>query len=262
MAYFKDLDELVQYVLDNGFSLQQIIREAAQEVISKVLLFEAKTQIKENNEVLPEGRARLTLNGCYNRSILTSSGQIEVKVPRIDDRKDGPEKIVFSSSYLPRYLRRTKEVKDLIPWLYLKGFSTSQFSDIFSLIYGSPVEGVSSATVTKDISQFIVEHDEWTRRDLSGQKFPYIWGDGIFLPVRGEKENQAVLAIIGVDEDGRKTLLGLDSGFSENADSWRAIFDSLRRRGMENLRLTIGDGGLGLWAGLRQVYPDCAIQQC
>jgi transposase-like protein len=256
------IDELVKSLLEGGFSVSDAIRDFLEKLISRLLLAEAKSQIDKNNETLPDGRDRLTLNGSYLRKVLTSSGPVKVKMPRILDRKDGTEKVTFNSNVLPPYLRRTPDVTDLVPWLYLMGISSTQISDVATAIFGESAKGFSPATVLKDVSKWVAEFKEWSKRDMSGQRYPYIWCDGVYFRVRGEKDNQAVLVLLGVSEDGKKELLAIDSGFSESADVWRAIFEDLRRRGMENPLLTIGDGGLGLWAGLRKVYPDSGAQQC
>jgi transposase-like protein len=247
-----------------GLGLHEILREAARDVIRECLNLEARGFVDANQSLrLPDGRQRVVLRGCLEeRPVLTANGPVPVAAPRVVDLKPGDGKISFNSKLLPRYMKRLKDVEDFIPFLYLAGVSTTQFSDVLRGLFGEGCKGLSATNVSRLIHCWGGDYEAWQKRDLSEARYAYLWADGVYFGVRSEKENACVMAVIGACEDGRKELVGMAEGFSENADSWRELFASLKGRGMRGPALTVGDSGLGLWAGLKAVFPDSRAQAC
>jgi transposase-like protein len=259
----------IKKLMEMGFDIKSLLLVGVQLLISDMIEFEAKDYIDRNNERLEDGRLRLSFNGKYPREIVTPLGTAIVEMPRIIDRKGGTHKgsgsLIFSSRMLPRYMKSIVDLEEAVPWLYLNGFSTTQFGEFYERLYSAPeAKGLSPSTISRLMKTWSKDYDLWQCRELTGLSFPYVSADGIHFNMRGADigENQAVLALLGVGLDGKKKMLGMHTGFSENAGSWKTLILNLRARGMESPRLMIGDAGLGLWKGLREVYPDCAIQYC
>jgi transposase-like protein len=209
------------------------------------------------DQKLEDGRARLVRHGHLpEREILTGVGPVAVKVPRVRDRKPGADKITFTPSILPRYLRKAKSVKALLPWLYLKGVATGDFSEALEALLGPNAKGLSAKTVTRLKADWWTDYETWQKRDLCTRRFLYIWADGLYFKPRMAEEEQGVLVIVGADEYGRKKLLAMTDGFRESTQSWREVLLDLKRRGLkQDPKLAIGDGALGFWTALREVFP-------
>ena len=172
-------------------------------------------------------------------------------------------KFRFTSQILPPYLRRTKSVEELIPWLYLKGISTGDFSDALKALLGPAAPGLSATTVVRLKQVWREEYETWSKRSLEGQRFVYLWADGIYSNIRLDDERQCLLVVIGALADGRKQLLAVHDGFRESELSWTELLEDLKRRGLEvPPKLAVGDGGLGFWAALQKVYPTTREQRC
>jgi putative transposase len=209
------------------------------------------------------GRQRIIRNG-YNpeREIQTGIGQIKVKVPRSRDRQPDGEPIRFTSSILPPYLRRTRSIEELLPWLYLKGISTGDFSDALEALLGKDAPGLSANTISRLKVKWIAEMDQWKKRKLNGKHYVYFWADGLYSNVR-MAEKQCLLVIIGVTESGKKELVALEDGFRESELSWLSVLRDLKKRGLEEgPKLAIGDGALGFWKAIAQIYPEAQWQRC
>ncbi len=196
---------------------------------------------------------------------MTGVGTVPVQVPRVRDRGaniDG-SKIRFRSSLVPPYLRKAKSVEELLPWLYLKGISTGDFSEALAALLGPDAEGLSASTITRLKATWWDEYEAWRKRDLSGKRYVYIWADGVCFTPRLDGDRQCMLVIIGADEYGEKDVLSIMDGFRENADSWRDLLRGLRKRGLTvPPELAVGDGALGFWTALRDVYPTPREQRC
>ncbi len=186
-------------------------------------------------------------------------------MPRVRDRganADG-SKIKFRSSLVPPYLRKAKSVEELRPWLYLKGISTGDVSEAQAALLGPDAEGLSASTITRLKATWWEEYEAWRKRDLSGKRYVYIWADGVYFTPRLDGDRQCMLVIIGADEYGEKDVLGVMDGFRENADSWRDLLRGLRKRGLTvPPELAAGDGALGFWTALRDVYPTAREKRC
>jgi transposase-like protein len=213
-----------------------------------------------------QGRRRLVRNGhAPARQIQTGIGPVEVRRPKIRDRGAADvEPIRFTSAILPAYLRRTRNLEELLPWLYLKGVSTGQFAEALTALLGPDAPGLSAATIRHLTESWREEHARWQRRDLSARRYVYLWADGIYLTPRLEHERQCLLVLIGADASGRKELLAIEDGDRESAQSWRELLLRLRdENGLAlNPELATGDGALGFWQALHEVWPKARHQRC
>ncbi len=179
------------------------------------------------------------------------------------DRKPGEDKITFTPSILPRYLRKAKSVEELLPWLYLKGVSTGDFSEALAALLGPDAKGLSAKTITRLKADWWKDYEAWQKRDFGARRFLYIWADGVYFKPRMAEEKQCVLVIVGADEYGRKELLAMTDGFRESTQSWREVLLDLKRRGLkQDPKLAIGDGALGFWTALREVFATTQEQRC
>ncbi len=228
---------------------------------------EVATYIDDHAHDLDENGHRLvTRNGHHNpRTIDTGIGTLDVLQPRVNDRrvdKDG-SKFRFTSKILPPYLRRTKSIDELIPWLYLKGISTGDFSECLTHLVGAQSAGLSPSTVVRLKESWIKEQQEWTRRSLKDKRYVYIWADAIHFNIRLEEDRQCILVILGATADGKKELVAIDDGYAESAQAWREVLLDIVALGLEEApELAIGDGALGFWKALAEVFPTTKGQRC
>ncbi len=247
--------------------LDQVLRNGARRMLLKAIETEAAAYIDaHHNAIDDQGRRLVVRNGYANeRTVVSGVGTLKVRAPRVNDRRvdeDG-NKFRFTSEILPPYLRRTKSVEELIPWLYLKGISTGDFSDALKALLGPAAPGLSATTVVRLKHVWREEYETWSKRSLKGQRFVYLWADGIYSNIRLDDERQCLLVVIGALADGRKQLLAVHDGFRESELSWIELLEDLKRRGLEvPPKLAVGDGGLGFWAALRKVYPTTREQRC
>lgn len=245
--------------------LTDVIRSGARRLIEQAIEAELATLLAAfADQKLKDGRARLVRHGHLpEREILTGVGPVTVKVPRVRDRTPGADRITFTPSILPRYLRKAKSVEELLPWLYLKGVSTGNFSEALATLLGPHAKGLSAKTITRLKAAWWDDYQAWQKRDLGARRFLYIWADGVYFKPRMAEEKQCVLVIVGADEYGHKELLALTDGFRESTQSWREVLLDLKRRGLkQDPKLAIGDGALGFWAALREVFPTTREQRC
>ncbi len=247
--------------------LDEVLREGAQQMLLKAIEAEVAAYIEEYESEVDEGGRRLVRrNGRgRQRSVVTPVGVMKVRAPRVEDRRvdEQGRRYRFTSKILPPYLRRTKSVEELIPWLYLKGISTGDFSEALEALVGPAAPGLSAATVVRLKEVWQRDFQSWSERELSGQRFVYLWADGVYFNVRLDDERQCLLVVMGALEDGRKQLLAVHDGFRESELSWQELLEDLKRRGLEvPPKLAVGDGGMGFWAALRKVYPTTREQRC
>jgi transposase-like protein len=200
------------------------------------------------------------------RQIQTGIGPLGVRRPKLRDRGGiaSDEPIQFTSAVLPAYLRRARNLEELLPWLYLKGVSTGQFGEALAALLGPDAPGLSASTVRRLTESWQEEHTRWQRRDLSARRYVYLWADGVYFTPRLEHERQCLLVLIGADASGRKELLAVEDGFRESAQSWRELLLRLRdENGLElDPELATGDGALGFWQALHEVWPKTKQQRC
>lgn len=245
--------------------ITDILRQGARKLLAQALEAEIDLFINQYRQFTDElGRQRIVRNGYHReREIQSGIGPVPVQAPRVRDRQGTPTtRIRFQSSILPPYLRRTKTIEELLPWLYLRGMSTGDFSDALSTLLGPDAPGLSPATISRLKAIWQQDLDQWQRRDLTGKRYVYFWADGIYCNVRMD-DKQCLLVIIGATEDGRKELVAIDGGFRESQLSWTQLLLDLKNRGLqEGPKLAIGDGALGFWKALAQTYGQARWQRC
>ena len=246
--------------------ISDILRNGARKLLAQALEAEIESFLSQYADFKDDqGRKRVTRNGYLpEREIQTGIGQVPVKVPRVRDRQTDNDsgRIRFSSCILPPYLRKTKSMEELIPWLYLKGISTGDFSEALSALVGKDAPGLSASTISRLKDVWQQDFEQWQNRDLSAKRYAYIWADGIYCNVRMD-ERQCLLVIIGATKDGKKELLALESGFRESELSWTELLLDIKRRGLTHPpELAVGDGALGFWKALAKVYDNTRWQRC
>jgi putative transposase len=260
-------DNLVEYrnpgiALPVADPLTEVLRTGARELLRQAVETEVVEFIAQHRELRDEqGRQRVVRNGSLpERTIQTGIGEVPVKAPRVRDR--GGE-IKFSSSILPPYLRRTRSLEELLPWLYLKGLSTGDFASALTALLGKDAPGLSANTISRLKEVWKGEYEQWSRRNLSGKKYVYLWADGIYFGVRLEDARQCILVLIGATADGKKEVLGIADGYRESAESWKELLLDLKQRGLTiDPKLATGDGSLGFWKALPQVFGTTRAQRC
>jgi putative transposase len=247
--------------------LEEVMREGARKLLQMAIENEVEEFLTKNECRKDEDGRQLAVRNGYlpEREIVTGLGPIKIKQPRVDDRKlrrqRGAEQ--FTSKILPRYLRRIPSIDNLIPVLYLKGISTGDFPEALSAILGETVKGLSATNIVRLKARWEEEHKEWSARDLSGKEYVYIWADGVYFNVRLDDARSCILIIMAADSEGNKELLAIDDGYRESAIGWKEMLLDLKRRGLRGLpKLAVGDGGMGFWAALREVFPETREQRC
>jgi putative transposase len=245
--------------------LGEILRAGAQRMLAQAIEVEVAEWIESHNSLTDaEGRRQVVRNGYLpKRTITTGLGPIEVRQPRVHDRRPANETEPFSSKILPPYLRKTKSVEELIPWLYLKGISTGDFSEALTALLGPDAPGLSATTVTRLKQGWEDECAAWSRRSLAGKEYVYIWADGVHFNIRLEEDRQCILVLMGATADGRKELIAISDGFRESEQSWKELLLDVKARGLTSApKLAIGDGALGFWKALKQVFTTTREQRC
>ncbi len=248
-------------------ALDEVLRDGAQRMLMTAIETEVADYVEahkhKHNE---EGRRLVVRNGrARERTLVTPVGAMKVRAPRVEDRRRDEQgrKFRFTSKILPPYLRRTKSIEELIPWLYLKGISTGDFTEALAALLGPGAPGLSAASVVRMKESWRREYESWSRRDLRGEHFVYLWADGIYCNVRLDDERQCLLVVIGATADGRKQLLAVHDGFRESELSWTEVLEDLKARGLTIApKLAVGDGALGFWAALRKVFSTTREQRC
>lgn len=243
-------------------ALTEVLRRGAGTLLQEAVEAEVAEAIARYQALKDErGRQRVVRNGHKReRTIQTGIGDVTVKAPRVRDRQG---EIKFSSSILPPYLRRTKSIEELLPWLYLKGLSTGDFSSALTALLGQDAAGLSASTISRLKEVWKEEHERWSKRELAGKRFVYIWVDGVHFGVRLEDASQCILVVIGATVDGKKELLAMLDGYRESAESWKELLLDLKQRGLTiDPKVAIGDGALGFWKALPQVFGATREQRC
>jgi len=248
-------------------SLDEIIRNGAQQLLATAIEAEVQEYLGRYQTHRDENGHRLAVrNGSMpERTIMSSAGPILIRQPRVDDRKLRTQLDVdgFTSEILPKYLRRTPSLDNLIPALYLRGISTQDFPAALSAILGDKAKGLSANTVVRLKEEWETEYKQWAKRDLSDKHYVYIWADGVYFNVRLKDASPCILVIIGADEYGRKELLAVKEGLRESELSWKELLLELKDQGLEaGPELAIADGALGFWKALPQVFPKSREQRC
>lgn len=238
----------------------QLIKDGAVRLIAEAIEIELEGFMNAVSEQLADGRPRIVRNGYLpERSIMTGIGGVNVKVPRVRDRGEG--KIQFKSTLIPPYMRRTATIEKVLPLLYLKGLSENDFVEVLSPIFGSSAKNLSPGVISRLKSTWEEEQRAWSKRPLAEKQYVYWWVDGIGFPARDE-ERRCVLVVLGVNQQGQKELIALEDGFRESTQSWLDLLRNLRDRGIVPPKLVIGDGALGFWGAVSEVFPEAKHQRC
>jgi transposase-like protein len=250
----------------SGSLIDEIVREGARRMLAEALQAEVDAYIAAHAADRGEdGRRLVVRNGHHQpREVLTSAGAVEVTAPRVNDKRTDPvtgERKRFASAILPPWARKTPKITEVLPLLYLHGLSSGDFVPALGQFLGSPA-GLSAAVITRLTEQWQAEQRAFAARDLSGADYVYLWADGIHVNIRLEEHKLCLLVMIGVRADGRKELIALADGYRESAESWADLLRDCARRGMRAPVLAAGDGALGFWGGLREVFPQTREQRC
>ena len=243
--------------------LTEVLRRGARELVAQAVEAElAELLAGYADRRLSDGRSAVVRNGYQpEREIVTGIGSVPVRIPRIRSRDGAP--VTFRSALVPPYVRRSRSLDAAIPWLYLKGVAAGEMSEALAALVGPDAKGLSPNVVSRLKREWEEEHRAWSRRDLSGDRWVYLWADGIYSGLRRTSERLCVLVIIGVNERGEKHLLAVEDGVRESTQSWREVLLDLKRRGLaEAPKLAVGDGAMGFWGALEEVYGGAREQRC
>ena len=243
--------------------LTDLLRKGAQSLLRQAIEDELKELlVSYDNRVLPDGRRAVVRNGYQpERPIQTGIGPVEVKVPKIRSKDGDP--VTFHSALVPPYVRKTKSMEAALPWLYLKGVSTGEMENCLSVLVGPDAKGLSAATVARLKKVWSEDYGKWSKRSLGDDNWAYIWADGIYSATRGKDSPKlCVLAIIGVNDKGEKHFLSIEDGVRESTQSWREVLLNMKSRGFRGAKLGIGDGAMGFWAALEEIFPETSHQRC
>jgi len=242
-------------------TLTDVLRAGARQLLAQAVEAEVTDFLAHHHQVMADGRTRVVRNGYLpERTIQTGIGSVEVTAPRVRDRAGD---IRFTSAILPPYLRRTRSMEALLPWLYLKGLSTGDFGDALVALLGKAAPGLSATTISRLKDVWTDEHTRWRQRDLSQKRYGYLWVDGVHFGVRMEDASHCVLVVMGATADGTKELVACSDGYRESEESWREVLLDLKTRGLTvDPKLAIGDGALGFWKALPQVFGTTRAQRC
>lgn len=246
-------------------ALDEMARRGAQRMIEAAMEVEVEeyvTQLRGHRD--ERGHAQVVRNGrAQERAVTVGSGTMRLRAPRVNDKRvvEG-ERQRFLSKILPPYLRRSKNVSELLPLLYLRGLSTGDFREALPVLLGEDAAGLSPSSITRLVSIWQDEYDAWRKRSLADRDYVYVWVDGVHFGVRLEDDRLCALVMIGARPDGTKELIALEDGYRESKDSWAELLRDVSKRGMRAPEVAIGDGALGFWAAVREVWPATREERC
>ena len=247
--------------------LTEMLRAGARRLLAQAVELEVDGFLAEQADLkLPDGRSRLVRHGHGpEREVQTGIGAVAVARPKVRDRgpaKSG-ERIRFTSAILPRWARRTRSLDALLPTLYLRGLSTGDFQEALSALLGKDAPNLSPSVVSRLTAEWQTEYEHWQARDLSARRYVYVWADGVYLQARMEEQAECMLVVIGATPEGRKELVGFQAGVRESAQSWRELLVDVKRRGLAIApEIAVGNGALGFWKALDEVFPGTRHQRC
>lgn len=258
-------DNVVAFQSPEGIEdpLTELLRVGAKRLIQQAIEVELAERLAQYaGRVDERGRRALVRNGYLpEREILTGVGPVAVKVPKVRSR--GEESMVFRSSLVPPYVRKARRMEAALPWLYLKGISTGQMQEALEVLVGPEAKGLSATVIGRLKREWEAEYAAWCRRDVGRDRWVYWWADGIYSGLRAERQKLCALVIIGVNERGEKHFLAIEDGIRESTQSWQEVLLDLKKRGLKvPPKLAVGDGALGFWSALDEVYPTARHQRC
>ena len=247
--------------------LTEVLRACARQLLAQAVELEVEAFLAERAGLkLPDGRARLVRHGhAPEREVQTGIGAVAVARPKVRDRgaAEGEDRIRFTSAILPRWARRTRSLDALLPTLYLRGISTGDFQEALSALLGKDAPNLSPSVIGRLTGEWQAEYERWQTRDLSARQYVYLWADGIYLQVRMEDQAECMLVLIGATPEGKKELIGFQMGVRESAQSWRELLIDMKHRGLSVApKIAVGDGALGFWKALDEVFPGTRHQRC
>ena len=247
--------------------LTEVLRTGARRLLAQAVELEAEAFLAARDDLrLPDGRPRLVRHGHGpERQIQTGIGPVPVSRVKIRDRGAAvaEERVRFSSAILPRWARRTRSLDALLPVLYLRGVSTGDFQEALAALLGKDAPNLSPSVVSRLTAEWQVEYERWQARDLSARRYVYVWADGVYLQARMEDHAECMLVLIGATPEGKKELVGFQVGIRESAQSWRELLVEVKRRGLAIApEIAVGDGALGFWKALDEVWPGTRHQRC
>ena len=242
--------------------LTELLRQGARDLIQQAVESELQGLLREHDDRRTEdGKAGVVRNGYLpERQLQTGIGPVTVKVPKV--RAKTGEPVTFRSALVPPYVRKTKSLEAALPWLYLKGVSSGEMGEALKVLVGSQAEGLSASTVSRLKQVWAQEYRQWRDQPLDKERWVYVWADGVYSGLRGENAKLCALVIIGVNERGEKRFLTIEDGMRESTLSWREVLLKLKSRGMNTPELAIGDGAMGFWAALEEVFGETRQQRC
>jgi len=246
----------------NSDPLTELLQSGAKQLVLTAVEaeFQSFMEIYSGNQT-ESGHAAVVRNGYQPaREIQTGIGPVTVQIPKVRSRTGEP--VTFRSALVPPYIRKTKSLEAAIPWLYLKGVSTGEMSEALKVLVGPDAQGLSASTVSRLKQAWSKEYDEFRLSDLSKDEWVYVWADGVYSGLRSEQTKLCALVIIGVNERGQKRFLAIEDGVRESTQSWREVLLKLKSRGMNIPKLAVGDGAMGFWSALDEIYPQCRQQRC
>lgn len=249
-------------------ALTAVLREGAQRLLAEAVEAEAQEWIAERVHLRDrQGHREVVRNGYHRkRAIQTGLGAVDIHQPRVRDRRPADQAEPFTSKLLPPYLRRTKSVEELLPWLYLKGISTGGFGEALAALLGPNAPGLSATTITRLTASWRTDYAQWSHRSLAGKAYVYVWADGVHFNIRLEEagnKRQCILVLIGATADGGKELVAISDGYGESEQSWKELLLDVGQRGLtRSPKLAVGDGALGFWAAMRKLWPETREQRC
>jgi transposase-like protein len=248
-----------------GVSLDDLAREGAKRMLLTALEAEVEDYIARYQERDARGRALVVRNGkARPRKVTVGCGTLEVRAPRVNDRRVDDQEVrqKFTSRILPPYMRRSPKVAEVLPILYLRGLSTGDFREALPILLGEDASGLSPTTITRLTAEWEQDYQVFRQRGLSDRDYVYVWADGVHFRIRLEDDRLCTLVLIGVRPDGTKDLIAVEDGYRESTESWAALLRGLKSRGMRAPVVAVGDGALGFWAALRDVWPEAQEQRC
>jgi putative transposase len=245
--------------------LTDLLRQGAQAMLTTAIEAEVAQWIGEHEHLKDErGHRQVVRNGYLpERSITTGIGPVKIRQSRVHDRRRGEAAEPFSSKILPPYLRKTRSIEELLPWLYLKGISTGDFNEALQALLGPECPGLSASTITRLLEGWREEYQHWSKRSLKDKHYVYLWVDGVHFNIRLEEDRQCILVVMGATADGKKELIALADGYRESEQSWMELLLDVKSRGLSiDPKLATGDGALGFWKALPKVFPTTRTQRC
>lgn len=243
--------------------LTELLRIGARRLIADAVESELQELLSKHAAVRSMGGHQQIVRNGYlpEREIQTGIGPVKIRVPKIRDKSG--QGIKFNSVLLPPYLRKTRSVEEVLPWLYLKGISMGDFQEALQALLGNDAKGLSASTISRCKRLWEEEHETWSRRILENKRYVYIWADGVYFNLRSDDSRQCILVIIGVTEQGLKEFIAIEDGYRESEQSWSELLLRIKAQGLSHSpELAVGDGALGFWKALKKLFPETVHQRC